>query len=139
MSDNDSSKNNNIKKIAIVLFYIMFIYSGFNKIFNFSNKVSILNNKLHFFPKMVNNFGMVCVILLEIIGSFIIILYSITSLKIPILLVKITYILFLLFMIVVTAIYHPPISKNKIIPFLSNVTTFSGLLYMFNDKFILSE
>lgn len=134
MSDN----NSNSKKIAIIFFYIMFIYSGFDKIIHFSDKVNTLTKKISL-PRFINSLAMVCVILLEIIGSFIIILYSLslfTFPKIPKIVVKITYILFMIFLIVVTSIYHPPISMKKLIPFLSNVTTFSGLLYMYSDYFL---
>ena len=62
------------KKIAIILFFIMFIYSGFNKIINFNKKVSNLEKKTGL-PKPINELGMIGVILLELIGSFMIIYY----------------------------------------------------------------
>ena len=39
--------------------------------------------------------------------------------------------LYLLFLIVVTLLYHPP--TDKMIPFLSNVTTFGGMLLIYNS------
>lgn len=119
-----------LKSIAIILFFTMFIYSGFNKINGFEKKVLTLQTKTHL-PYIINVFGMISVILLEIIGSFIMILHFLMNNLINIYLVKFTAILFLLFLIVVTFLYHPP--TDKLIPFLSNMTTFGGLLYIYSD------
>lgn len=119
-----------LKSIAIILFFTMFIYSGFNKISGFEKKVLTLQTKTHL-PYIINVFGMISVILLEIIGSFIMILHFLMNNLINIYLVKFTVILFLLFLIVVTFLYHPP--TDKLIPFLSNMTTFGGLLYIYSD------
>ena len=130
-------KNSNVILI-IALFFIlpMFIWSGFNKIFNFDKKVKTLNKKLSFLPKFCCDFGMVMVIVLEIIGSLIL-LYSAIFYKnrSPLLqtITNITLILFILFLIVVTALYHPP--GKKMIPFLSNLCDFGAfilLLCLFN-------
>ena len=48
-------------------------------------------------------------------------------------LIKFIYLLYLAFLIVVTLLYHPP--SSHMIPFLSNVTTFGGMLYIFYDTF----
>tara|TARA_Y100000389_G_C17470632_1_gene530325 strand:+ start:9596 stop:9985 length:390 start_codon:yes stop_codon:yes gene_type:complete len=119
-----------LKQTAIVLFFVMFIYSGINKIFGFDKKVLTLQKKTGL-PHVINQFGMIGVILLEIIGSILIILYSLNLLKIPVLSVKLTYFVYLAFLVVVTLLYHPP--TQKIIPFLSNLTTFAGLLYLYSD------
>ena len=119
----------NIKLISIFLFFIMFIYSGMNKIFTFNKKVKVLQNNINL-PHAICSFGMILVILLEIIGPLIIYYNSINPKKLK-QITNITYICFLLFLVVVTIIYHPP--TDKIIPFLSNVTTFAGLLYLYSD------
>ena len=119
-----------LKSIAIILFFTMFIYSGFNKIKGFEKKVLTLQEKTHL-PHIINVLGMIGVILLEIIGSFIMVLHFLINNLINIYLVKFTAILFLLFLIVVTFLYHPP--TDKLIPFLSNMTTFGGLLYIYSD------
>lgn len=119
------------KKVAVVLYFVMFIYSGFNKIIHFQQKVNILGKKT-FLPYFINVIGMVGVLLLEIIGSLAIILYSIYPIKKYKKFIQVSYILFLIFLVVVTALYHPP-SAKKMIPFLSNLTHFSGLLYLFID------
>jgi len=70
------------------------------------------------------------VILLEIFGSIIIILRvlylqnpEVSKILLP--LSNIVLILFLLFLIIVTALYHPP--NKGTIPFLSNCSTFGGI------------
>ena len=118
----------NIQKIAIVLFFIMFIYSGFNKILNFKNKVITLKKKTNLiYP--INELGMIGVILLEIVGSLLILYYFFGGKINKEIIKKICYIYFA-FLIVVTFLYYPP--NKKIIPFLSNVTTFGGLLLIYN-------
>ena len=120
-----------LKQISILLFYVMFLYSGVNKIFTFPKKVRILQKKTNL-PFFINVIGMIGVILLEILGSLLIITYSLNLAKVPKIIIKLIYILYLMFLVVVTLLYHPPTNK-KIIPFLSNLTTFSGLLYLYQD------
>ena len=117
-------------KIAIILFFLMFLYSGVNKIINYPKKITGLDNHTwNMLPKFLLHIGMIGVILLEIVGSIIIILHF-WEFGIPKKIVEMTMYLFLLFLVVVTLLYHPP--TDKIIPFLSNVTTFSGLLLIKN-------
>jgi len=123
----------NSRQISVILFFVMFIYSGFNKIFNFSKKVSVLSTKTGL-PLLVNQLGMLGVILLELIGSVIIILYFFNCKYVDYNLVMYTNYLFLLFLIAVTFMYHPP--WRTPIPFLSNLTTFAGLLLL---NILLSE
>lgn len=123
----------NLNLISIILFFTMFFYSGFPKIYNFTKKVNVLQSKTNL-PLIINKLGMIGVILLEIIGSLIIIMYEYNPNIIPKNIAKLTYLLFLAFLIVVTFLYHPPWGK-QIIPFLSNLTTFAGLLYIYNQKF----
>ena len=123
----------NSRQISVILFFVMFIYSGFNKIFNFSKKVSVLSAKTGL-PLLFNQLGMLGVILLELIGSAIIILYFFNCKYVDYNLVMYANNLFLLFLIAVTFMYHPP--WRTPIPFLSNLTTFAGLLLL---KILLSE
>lgn len=118
-----------IHKLAIVLFFAMFIYSGINKILNFKTKTETLSNKTGL-PYPMNELGMCGVILLEIFGSLLMIYHFWGGKMIPIEYVKYTCMLFIAFLIVVTLLYHPP--WDKIIPFLSNVTTTGGLLLIYN-------
>lgn len=117
-----------------ILFFVMFFYSGINKIQSFDDKVAVLDQKLNYkLPLFLLNIGMICVILLEIIGPIIITSRIIAGKNAPnnlILLSNITFVLFILFLIVVTLIYHP-FSTEKAIPFLSNCTTLAGLIFLY--------
>ena len=117
-----------IKRVAVVLFFIMFVYSGFMKILGFSKKTKGLSKKTGL-PFPMNEMGMIGVILLEIIGSLIIVYYFLGG-NVSKEIVKRICEIYLLFLIVVTFLYHPP--TDKMIPFLSNVTTFGGLLLIYN-------
>lgn len=118
----------NVTKIALGLFFIMFAYSGFTKILNFNSKVTNLGKKTGL-PHIINALGMVGVLSLEIVGSLLLVLYFMKTNTISKNVAKLITILFLLFLVVVTALYHPP--WDKMIPFLSNVTTFAGLLLIY--------
>lgn len=115
--------------IALILFFSQFMYSGVNKINNFSKKVDILGKKTKF-NKGVNEFGMVCVILLEIIGSLVVLGYFISNSSNSLYknITLITLIIFTLFLVVVTALYHPP--GTKMIPFMSNVSILGAFLLL---------
>ena len=122
-----------IVKLSIILFFIMFIYSGIDKIISFDKQVDKLEKKTKL-PRLINQIGIICVIILEIIGSIIIIEYFISN-NTPKYIVKYLIYIYLLFMIVVTIMYHPPTSfkMRKITPFLSNITTFAGFLLIYTN------
>ncbi len=126
--------NITIPKIGVLLFFIMFVFSGIRKIPNFNNLVSGLSKKTHL-PYPINELGMIGVILLEIIGALIIMSYfwfpQMTQKYIEKKYIKYICQLFILFMIVVTPLYHPP--HKQIIPFLSNLTTTGGFLLIYNN------
>tara|TARA_B100000900_G_scaffold9706_1_gene7974 strand:+ start:38 stop:424 length:387 start_codon:yes stop_codon:yes gene_type:complete len=124
---------NIILKLSIILFFIMFIYSGIDKILSFDKQVEKLEKKTKL-PIAINQLGMIGVIILEIIGSLLIIDYFLFR-NTPKLLAKYVLYIFLLFMIVVTIMYHPPTSfkMRKITPFLSNITTFAGFLLIYKN------
>jgi len=123
----------NSQQLSVILFFVMFIYSGIDKIFNFSKKVGVLSAKTGL-PLVISQLGMLGVIILELIGSALMILYFFKCKYVDYNLVKIINNLFLLFLIVVTFLYHPPWKTP--IPFLSNLTTFAGLLLL---KILLAE
>jgi hypothetical protein len=112
----------------------MFVYSGYDKIVYFNSKITSLNNKLSKYnlPNSILKFGMILVILLETLGPIIILLRMILGKNSPNILKifsNVTFVCYILFLIVVTLIYHPP--NDKIIPFLSNCTTLGGIILMF--------
>lgn len=124
----------NIIIAASILFFIMFVYSGYDKIVYFNSKITSLNNKLSKYnlPNSILKFGMILVILLETLGPIIILLRMILGKNSPNILKilsNVTFVCYILFLIVVTLIYHPP--NDKIIPFLSNCTTLGGIILMF--------
>tara|TARA_B100001094_G_scaffold319806_1_gene365117 strand:+ start:3445 stop:3882 length:438 start_codon:yes stop_codon:yes gene_type:complete len=132
--------------VAVILNLLQFIYSGFTKIPKFNTKVETLQKKTGNllqgnFGTLLAKAGMVGVILLEIVGSFILIYGVYLLRKDPNLintpmfkkLVILTLLLFMAFIVVATVIYHPP-GEKKMIPFMSNVSTLGGfgfLLYIF--------
>ena len=125
--------NITIPKIGVLLFFIMFIFSGFGKIMDFQKKCKGLVKKTNL-PYPINELGMIGVIILEIIGSLIIMSYFWFPEK-TLKYIKKEYIkyicqLFIAFMIVVTPLYHPP--NKQIIAFLSNLTTTGGFLLIYN-------
>jgi len=123
----------NSQQLSVILFFVMFIYSGIDKIFNFSKKANVLSAKTGL-PLVISQLGMLGVIILELIGSALMILYFFKCKYVDYNLIKIINNLFLLFLIVVTFLYHPPWKTP--IPFLSNLTTFAGLLLL---KILLAE
>jgi len=118
-----------VTKIAIILFFVMFVYSGFTKILKFNSKVETLGKKTGL-PHIINVLGMVGVIILEIVGSLLLVLYFMKNNTISKKIAKQITIMFLLFLVVVTMLYHPP--WDKMIPFLSNVTTFAGTMLIYD-------
>jgi hypothetical protein len=123
-----------IPKVAVFLFFVMFIYSGIMKISGFAKKTKGLSKKTGL-PYPINELGMLGVILLEVLGSLIIISYfwgqkDIFGIRLEKEYMQYLLQIYLLFLIVVTFLYHPP--TDKLIPFLSNVTTFGGLLLIYN-------
>ena len=52
-----------LESLALTFFFVMFIYSGFTKILHFTVKNQ---NKV---PLLINQLGMIGVIVLEIVGS----------------------------------------------------------------------
>ena len=136
--------NDTYKKYGILIASVMFIWSGIDKINNFDKKVLTLMNKINL-NENICMFGMILVILLEIVGFLFLNEYYFKMKKLYDLfkkinvfvkltqkqLIQIILILILLFIIVVTLIYHPP--TDKPIPFLSNLTYFGLFLYVYCD------
>ena len=124
--------------ITVLLFILpMFVYSGINKILKYDKKVENLQKKINT-NKFIASSGIIGVIIIEILCSLIILCSAILLHKqTPLLRIStnISILLFMIFLIVVTPIYHPP--GEKMIPFLSNMCTFGGfllLLFVFNSK-----
>ena len=124
----------NLKNISLALVLIMFIYSGFTKIFNFNKKVNILQKKTSL-PYSLNVIGMILVIILEIVGSVLLLVDGFNkNTYVSKDIINMIYIQFMVFLVVVTMLYHPP--GTSMIPFLSNLTTLGAFAYIYSDKFI---
>lgn len=125
---------------GVTLYQVMFAYSGANKIRDFDTKVDTLVAKVRQrtqldLPRPLASLGMAGVILLEIVGSLVLILYAARALfsdtppsRTWKLMARCTLVLMILFVVTATLLYHPP--TKRVIPFLSNVTTASGFILM---------
>ena len=121
-----------LESIALTFFFVMFIYSGFTKIFQFAKKVDVLQTKTKL-PLLINQLGMIGVIVLEIVGSLLLLLDEYMPGLIHPKIIQLIYLVYMVFMVVVTLLYHPP--GKAMIPFLSNMTTFGGFMYIYSQKF----
>ena len=127
--------NKILLSVAICIFFVQFLYSGIMKIKKYPKKVKILKRKIN--STAWSNIGMICVILLEILASLYLVFYLsiypfikkekknkkrniLRSLAIT------CVVLFLIFMVTVSILYHPP--AKTLIPFLSNLTTFGAFM-----------
>lgn len=129
--------------VSLLLFFCMFVYSGINKIIRFDKKSSMLNKKLSGLKQRssISDIGISLVVVLEIFVSLFIVAYLIyrsfisesekQKMRHKFILISILAMLgvYSLFMVVVTLLYHMP-SKKAMIPFLSNMTTLGGFLFL---------
>ena len=117
------------KFIAMSIFFIMFIYSGISKISNIKNLSKTLEKKSGL-PYTLSTIGIIGAIILEVAGSIILIsdkLYPIY----PELLIHFTYLVYFLFIVLVTILYHP-FSKEPY-KFMKNLSIIGALIYMYVD------
>jgi hypothetical protein len=121
--------------LCIIALAAMFLYSGVDKLLNFDSKVNTLQAKLPNLSTEITKTGLGLVTVLEILVPIILIIVFLQiffSGNVSPLLLSLTNFLLialLIFVVVVTLIYHPP-SRNKMIPFLSNTCTFGGILLL---------
>lgn len=132
----------NMKGFGILIISVMFIWSGINKILNFEKKVKTLVKKTGW-PDGLCYLGMIGVIILEIVGVILLneyfldtkILTNITEMFIKQKqLIQLILITMILFIILVTIIYHP-LDMNRPIPFLTNLTILGAFIYIYADLF----
>ena len=117
------------KNISLLIFFIYFIISGYNKTNNFKNVSKSLMNKLNV-PILLSQILLFLAILLEVFGSLIIVLNNLFF-SFPEILMHFTYLAYLVFLILVTLIYHP--YKKDPYKFLANTSLFGGLLFFYID------
>ena len=131
-----------LKQLAFILVSIMFVWSGFGKISSFNSNVTGLTKKTGL-PSALCSIGMFLVVILEIVGFIVLLEYflnikGVSGLFSSILsqkqLSKYILVCVLLFLVVVTLIYHP-FSFSSPYPFLKNLSLFGAFLYIYADRF----
>ena len=124
---------NTAKAFGIILASLLFIYSGFNKIIKFDKKVNSIISKTGV-PKEIGMLGIIGVICLQIFG-FIILMdyYTMNLLGLNKTMVFRVIELIMLFLIVVTQIYHPLKKGSSPIPFLTNLSILGLFIYVYAD------
>ena len=135
-------KDVDMKSFSILVMSVMFLWSGVNKILGFDKKVETLVNKTGW-PIMLCTIGMIGVILLETVGFVLLLEYYLnmpllTKLLSPLIgqreIIQLILITVILFIILVTLIYHP-LDVNRPIPFLTNLTILGAFIYIYADLF----
>lgn len=117
------------KNISLLIFFIYFIISGYNKTNNFKKVSKSLMNKLNI-PVLLSQILLFLAILLEVFGSLIIVLNNLFF-SFPEILMHFTYLTYLLFLLLVTFIYHP--YKKDPYKFLANTSLFAAILFFYID------
>lgn len=121
----------------VALYQAMFVVSGAKKIASFDAKVATLCDKIRertsvTVPRAVASAGMVGAIVLEIVGSLVLIYAASTARRRSSTwrFVATSIIgMFIVFVVVATLLYHFP-SRTRMIPALSNLTTAAGFVLM---------
>ena len=120
------------KKISIIFILILYLISGFSKILNFNMTLKFLKLK---FPIKLPNFlytlSIVGVIILLTLGSLFLI-YSIFTDKFK-RMASYVIILFIVFTVIATLIFHWPVDKNQQIQFMKNLSIIGGFLLLLKD------
>lgn len=118
--------------IAPLLLLSMFFISGIQKIYKFSDTVVNLQSKIkmEIIPEFFYKLAIVLVILLEILAPIIIMYFFFTNKSKH--LAYYASLALVLFTIIVTIVYHPPVWMNyyKSIPFWANISLIGGLLIL---------
>lgn len=115
----------------IVLLVIMFLISGINKMYNFSDTVMGLKQKINYdMSNEIYNLIIVIVILIEIIAPVIIIYYGVT--KTYKMTAYYSVITLVIFTILATVLYHFPDFSNykRSLGFWANISLLGGLLLL---------
>lgn len=118
------------KQIASVLFFLLFLYSGKNKISNFSDVTKSFKKKTAV-PSFIATCAIAIAVFIEVIGSLILIANQFVTTFFPQIIIHCMFLLFLLFVVLATLIYHP--FKTEPYIFMKNLSLFAALLYMYAD------
>lgn len=118
-----------LKNISIIFILILFFISGIKKLLNFNSTVKLLKLKFPIkLPFVFYQIAIVGVILLLTFGSMFLIYSSFTDKfkKISCYIV----ILFILFTLFATLMFHPPTDKTQQIQFMKNISIIGAFLLL---------
>lgn len=118
-----------LKNISIIFILILFFISGIKKLLNFNSTVKLLKLKFPIkLPFVFYQISIVGVILLLTFGSMFLIYSSFTDKfkKISCYIV----ILFILFTLFATLMFHPPTDKTQQIQFMKNISIIGAFLLL---------
>jgi putative oxidoreductase len=118
-----------LKNISIIFILILFIISGFKKLFNFNSTAKLLKSKFPVnLPLLLHQIAIIGVIILLTIGSFFLIYSSFTDKfkKISCYII----ICFIIFTVTATIMFHPPTDKTQQIQFMKNISIIGAFLLL---------
>ena len=115
--------------ISSVFITLLFFLSGFNKIKEFISVSKGLSSKTRF-PLALSKIVIVCVILLEIVGPFIISVYAYTHNPFLRGYAILSVLGLLIFTVLATILYHFPPQGPNYYSFMSNLSTIGGLILL---------
>ena len=118
--------------IPSVLITLVFFLSGFEKIIRFPISTSKFAKKLRL-PLTLSQLIIIVVIMLEIAAPSIIMAYTYSKNVSLVPFFKPSVVALMAFTVMATAIYHNPLKgRDSYYAFMSNVSTFGGLLAIYN-------
>ena len=124
----------NLVLISTIYITLLFFISGFHKIKDFMNVVKGFMNKTKV-PLSLSKIIISGVILLEIVGPFIIALYSYNANPKLYTYTKLSLLGLIIFTILATLLYHFPPFGSNYYSFMSNLSTLGGLLLLYQHFF----
>ena len=126
--------NEVVKNISSFSFFLLFLYSGLESFSRLGEKAKRLNQKILFnqFDVDILRYFIGLVNLLLIICSIVAMILTFQKTLIPDLLIYFSLVYFSLFMVSVSFIYY----FNQPIKFLTNVSLFAGIIYIYVTSFL---
>ena len=120
----------NLVFISTIYITLLFFLSGFHKIKDFLKVVKGFTNKTKL-PFLLSKIIISAVILLEIVGPFIIALYSYNANPKLYTYTKLSLLGLIVFTLLATLLYHFPPFGSNYYSFMSNLSTLGGLLLLY--------
>jgi uncharacterized membrane protein YphA (DoxX/SURF4 family) len=114
-----------------LLITLMFLTSGFEKLFSFAKTVTDFSKKTSF-PLFLSQIVISGVIVLEIMAPILVTSYTVTGLLPLLPWFKISVIALIAFTILATLMYHNPIITKSYRTFINHLSIIGGLLLLYN-------